>query len=298
MFIKRQTIVLPSVIARFEISALFKRITSFAVCAVLVLFIHIVAFCESQQSSEVFTKDELLALVTEEYKQENLNMILNLNIPLSEETIQRAKNVIEADRIERFGPYEEKLKEMGVINEARIWFSSREWYARDNSAVVRKYLTEEDIFDYALTGVADNVFCDDNGDPLFRKLNMNEKASKDCDAGIKLIQDAGVTNVYEAIRDSGMCICAINAIPLGVAAVVDDCGAVYPNMGEVELGLQDKNLSYLFAKIFINEPTCVRYFQIMEALGFDLTMKDYEFLDNAEAVKSKTGFDLGSVDTK
>ena len=236
--------------------------------------------------------ESVLDIVTEEYKQETLDMILNLNIPLSEETIQRAKNVIEADKIERYGPYEEKLKVMGVINEVRIWFSSREWYARDNSAVVRKYLTEEDIFDYALTGVADNVFCDDNGDPLFRKLNMNEKASKDCDNGIELIQEAGVTNVYESIRDSGMVVCCINEISGSTACAVDVSGVICPNMGSKELGLPDINLSYLFTKIFLVEPTFVSCLQTMGALNVDSVMSGVDFGNSCGLMKDNIGYDL------
>jgi hypothetical protein len=236
--------------------------------------------------------ESVLDIVTEEYKQETLDMILDLDSPLP---VERIKNIIEADEIRKFGPYEEKLREEGAIDESRIWFGAREWYVYDSSMVVRKYITLDRIKDYALGGEANDVFCDDNGNPLFRKLNMNEKASKACDNGIKLIRDAGVTNIYEAIRDSGMCVCAINVTPLGGASLVDDCGAVYPYMGEVELGLPDKNLSYLFAKIFIDEPTYVRYFQTMEALGFDSTMGMFEFVDNGEVVKSNMGYDLVSL---
>jgi hypothetical protein len=223
------------------------------------------------------------------YKRETWNMIMDLDAPLP---VERIENTWKAWKIKTFGPYEDRLKELGAWD-SRVEFSAKELYVRDHSTVIQKYITEDKIIDYAKGGEADDVFCDPDGNPLVRKLNMNEKASKAFDNAIKLIQEAGINNIYESIRASGMCVCAIDICSPGIASLIDKDGAVYANMGDRELNLPDKNLTYLFIKLLMDEPTGVLCGQKLLALGIDSFIGGgAKLVELMEILKCDMGADL------
>lgn len=153
--------------------------------------------------------------VFKKYAKETGEMAMDLNTPLSEATIERAKNCLEAWRIRTFGPYEEELKGLGAKDGQWIKRGAQWLYAYDNSTWLnpenpgekfQNYISREEIIKYVVEGKGKNVFCDPDGRPLFLIVNMTDKMKKGIEAGLKLLVNKGVDGVYDYFYESGSCV--------------------------------------------------------------------------------------------
>jgi len=293
VFKKRQPLVLPSVITRFGISALFKKITSFAVCAVLVLSVHDVVLCESQSESEISSQVDLIEIVTEEYKQETRDMILDLDSPLPAE---RILNIWQAWKIKIIDDNKNELREAGLENEYSIQCGARIHNAYnhspgmvDNMDKFQNYIRWDEI-------VASLLVLDKEGNPVVLLVNMTDKMKEAYKNAVENLEKAGI-DIYESLRESGTCVySAMKTQKTGASAgLLNEWGVVNQNMSEDDAKKYTvKILSNLFTKTLLVEPKGVAYYQIIKALGIDFETGYKEYFEriwSCEVVKDNMAYD-------
>lgn len=155
--------------------------------------------------------EALPEVVTEEYIDETIEMIKDVNMTLP---IERINYVFNDWKEKSYGPYRNELRELGAENADRINFGAKMLYTYDymgrlyiNHAklTLENYLPREVILDYVLTGENEDVFYDPEGRPLFWQVNMTYKMKETVKEACSLLSVI-VENFYDYLFDGGMCV--------------------------------------------------------------------------------------------
>lgn len=241
----------------------------------LVALIVLSSFSGVAETAENDADASVLAIVTDKYKQEARDLILDFNTPLSEETIQRVKNLYIAWELETFGPYEEELRKAGATDEQWIKRGAKWLYAYDESTWLnpfnpdekfQNYISREDIIKYVLAGKSKNVFCDPDGRPIFLMVNMTDKMKQGLIDGLELFVNDGLEGVYDYFYKSGSCVlfaALLEPEEMAGRALLNEFGVTGFNLTEDNtIRYKAKDMAYVFGKKVMEEAFGIDFYQV------------------------------------
>lgn len=217
------------------------------------------------------TTPSVLDIATPEYIKETQDMIKKFDTPLP---MERIRNIIEADKIKTFGPFEEELRKGGVIDEDWVEWGAKVLFAYENIEYMTlgmdkftNYISRDEFIASVVAGKGENVFCDEDGKPLFLLVNFTDDMVDGLKAAAKKIEKSGITNLYDGWRDSGACIFYADILQpnLGkLQALFNQWGVINFNIDESSA--KNASLTNIFARNSIVEPIGVAYSRVTRAL--------------------------------